>query len=69
MKLYEDILVRLLEKQTIKVEFPQFTECAAKITESICYNALNDIVFILKDETLTDKDCFLKIEEIICNLR
>ncbi|MBQ8605396.1 MAG: hypothetical protein IJ408_01545 [Clostridia bacterium] len=68
MELYKDILVRLLEKQTIKVEFPEFTQCTAEVIDSICYNALKDISIILKNDELTDADCFLKIEEIVCRL-
>lgn len=36
-----------------------------KSLNSKCYSYLNQIKQILEDDTLTDKECFLKIEKII----
>ena len=68
MELYKDILVRLLEKHTVKVEFSMSEQEITKAIKDLCYSALRDISHILKDDSLSDKDCFLKIEEIICQL-
>ena len=39
-----------------------------KILESECYKALLKIKQILDDDNLEDKECFDKIEEIVCVL-
>ena len=37
-----------------------------EISYSDCYLYLNEIKKILEDDNLTDEECFLKIEKIIC---
>lgn len=40
-------------------------EEVGSIVESQCYQALRRIQTILQDDTLSDRECFLKIEEIV----
>ena len=65
MELCKDILAELLEREKIEVTFPDFKEDISKIFESKCYNALMQIKEILQDDSLSDEDCFLKIESIV----
>lgn len=37
-----------------------------EILQSKCFLCLNEIKQILEDDNLTDEECFLKIEKIIC---
>ena len=60
MELYEEIILKVVKEGQIKK--------LDKIIHSKCYNALEKIKQIVSDNTLTDTDCFLKIEEIICTL-
>ncbi len=68
MDLYKDIMVKLLSHSTVDVTFKNAGEDMARIVESICYNALKRIKRIIEDDTLTDQECFMKIEEIIHTL-
>ena len=65
MELYKEILCNLLRKEAVEVRFPDLKP-RHKVIESICYRTLERIKEILQDDTLQDKECFLKIEEIIC---
>ncbi len=38
------------------------------LLESACYIALDKIKTVIQDDSLTDAECFFKIEEIICIL-
>lgn len=66
MDLYKEILIHALEQGTVKVSFPKVG--LSEITEGICYKALQSIKEIIYDDCLNDKECFMKIEEIICVL-
>ena len=57
MELWEQI------KQNIEQSIEE--ESITKPFELRCYVALNKIKSILEDDSLSDKDCFWKIEEII----
>lgn len=61
MELYSEILAALTEHD---IEKP-YTDL---IVEMHCYMALKQIKAILSDDTLDDKACFYKIEEIVCLL-
>ena len=65
MELYNEILCYLLRKETVEIRFPELTP-RHEVIESICYRTLKKIKEILQDDSLEDKECFLKIEEIIC---
>ena len=68
MELYKEILVKVLEKQTACVEFPNLKIETEKIVEQECYQALLKIKGIIEDEHLSDAECYFKIEEIIRTL-
>ena len=62
MELLKEILIKELNEKEITELIPKLEEIVA----SKCYRALNQIKEILNDTTLDDKDCFYKIEEIVC---
>lgn len=64
MELYKEIMVRVLEKHTANVMFPNLKIEAEKIVEQESYQALLKIKEIIEDERLNDEECFEKIEEI-----
>ena len=59
MKLYEEILEHA---------FSSFQFDAERIIEMQCYQTLEKIKAIIKDDSLDDRACFWKIEEIVCAL-
>ncbi|HIT08872.1 MAG TPA: hypothetical protein IAB55_07300 [Candidatus Merdivicinus faecavium] len=65
MELYKEILSRMLREETVHVVFPDLKIDGEKIVQMGCYQALQKIGDIIRDETLEDEECFLKIEEII----
>lgn len=65
MELYKEILVKALEGENMEVFFPELKINPAQIVEGRCYQALNQIRDILRDDRLSDRECFLKIEEIV----
>ena len=67
MNLYQEILCNLLQNERIEVNFPNIP-AMVNLVELKCYEALRKIKEILEDDTLSDKECFLKIEEIVCIL-
>lgn len=66
MKLYQEILREVLATEKIEVTFPNLKITAKEIVEMKCYQALEEIKGILENDGLEDKECFEKIEEIIC---
>jgi len=66
MELYKEILLHLLERETVHVIFPDLKMDLKKQIESECLRALVRIREILADDALCDKECFQKIEEIVC---
>ena len=67
MNLYQEILCELLKSETVEVNFPNIP-ATVNMVELKCYQALQKIKVILEDDTLSDKECFGKIEEIVCVL-
>ena len=67
MELYEEILLNALrnERTNVEITFPNLTIDAEKIVGAASYGALIGIQHILKDDSLSDEDCFRKIEEIV----
>ncbi|MCI8501899.1 MAG: hypothetical protein HFJ85_06630 [Oscillospiraceae bacterium] len=65
MDLYKEILIKALESRKAEVFFPGLQIDPAQIVEGRCYQALNRIREILRDESLDDRECFLRIEEIV----
>ena len=65
MELYKEILSKALEQERIEVYFPELSINAAEIVSQRCYQALKRISDIIKDDSLSDKECYRKIEIII----
>ncbi len=68
MELYRDLLVKLLENEEIRIEFPNLSISPSELVEMRCYNALKEIKLIIEDDSYSDKECFMKIEKIVCLL-
>ena len=64
MELYKEILAHALSYGEVKVTFSG--ECdIAKIVEGECYQALQRIKTVIHDDSLSDSECFMKVEEIV----
>lgn len=70
MELYKEILNKVLESEFeknsiegldigLEVSLNQVLECK-------CYKALKEIKIIIEDASLEDRECFEKIEKIVC---
>lgn len=68
MELYKELLAKLLEHEEVKIVFPNLKIDPAELVELKCYQALRKIKAIIEDDSLTDRECYLKIEAIICLL-
>lgn len=68
MELYKEILSHALMCGQIQVSFSSQEPDISKIVEGECYKALQKIKVIIEDDSLEDKECFMKIEEIVCAL-
>ncbi len=66
MELYKDILIKLLEKETVQVTFPDLKMDLNILAEMKCYHAMRYIQHLIRDETLDDAECFKAIEKVIC---
>ena len=66
MELYKEILAHALMYGEVKISFSGKNGDISKIVEGECYKTLERIIAIIKDDTLEDNECFLKIEEIVC---
>jgi len=64
MELYKEILAHAMTYGEVKVIFSG--ECdIAKIVEGECYQALQRIKAVIHDDSLSDSECFMKVEEIV----
>lgn len=68
MELYKEILAHALMCGEIQVTFSGQESDIAQMTEDKCYKTLQKIKAIIEDDSLNDKECFMKIEEIVCVL-
>ena len=66
MRLYAELLEKILEEAEGRPRIFGFKINADKIIEKRCYQALKEIKSVLDDDTLNDKSCFNRIEEIVC---
>ncbi len=66
MDLYKEIIINILSKEKAEISFPNINIDINKIVSDKCYYALKSIKDILEDTSLDDKECFMKIEKIIC---
>ena len=64
MELFFEILSQLVKDKKVEVNFPQIKDLQA-LVEGSCYKTLSMIREIIQNEEYSDKDCFIKIEEII----
>ena len=68
MELFQEILQTVFEKEEIQVSFPNVSFSAAEIVEGESYRTLQKIKAVIEDDGLEDKECFMKIEKIVCLL-
>ncbi len=68
MTLFNEIFAQAVTNGEIQVSFRGVQGAATAVVEGQCYQALQKIKAILNNETLDDKECFQKIEEIVCIL-
>lgn len=66
MDLAIQLLSHLLERRQISVTFPGLNLTAQEMLEASSYQALCQIKEILCDDSLSDPECFEKIERIVC---
>ena len=67
MQLWKEILLRALEKNEIDA-VENLNDQVVNFIECKSYQALNQIKAVIQDDSLSDKQCFYQIEEIICVL-
>lgn len=66
MELGIEILARFLAQQNAQITFSDLKLSASEILELQCYQTLRKIQEIVRHDTLEDKECFERIERIIC---
>ena len=66
MDLYLEILSHILRDREMQITFPGLEADVNRMVSDIAYQTLVNIKRILEDDSLSDEDCFLKIEHIIC---
>lgn len=68
MKLYEELLIKALKNKTINVDLccGEKSFEPEKIITDTCYELLNEIRDIIRNDDINDKECFLQIERIVC---
>lgn len=68
MELFDEILYQVLSELAAResLEILVRTPEVLKIVESRCYRALDEIKAVIRDDGLTDPECFAKIEKIVC---
>lgn len=67
MQLWKEILLKALEKKEID-QVIMLDEKAVDFVDRKCYSAVEKIKAVIQDDSLSDQQCFYKIEEIICIL-
>lgn len=65
MELAIELLSKLLEHRQISVTFPGLGLTAQEMLEATSYQALCQIQDILRDDSLSDRECFQRIEQIV----
>ena len=68
MELYAEILTEILVKHPISNIFPELKLIIQNIVKMECYKALQEIKTIITDDSFSDRECFDKIEQIVCAL-
>ena len=62
MELYEEIILKEWKKSA------DLSKISTELLSDRCYEALCQIKMIVDDETLSDLECFWRIEKIVCIL-
>ena len=65
MELLEQILYCALKKELRQNDF-SWQPYLKELLETTCYKALEKIKEAIDDDSLDDKECFMRIEKIIC---
>ncbi len=68
MELFKEIFMQALRTGEISVSFSGEEDSVAEVINGKCYQTLQKIKAIIQDDSLEDKECFMKIEEIVCAL-
>lgn len=58
----------MLKGREVTVDFPRLPIDPQRMAKLKCYQALEKIKAVIRDDSLSDEECFMKIEEIICVL-
>lgn len=66
MELLQQILLEILKKEKVEINFPNLNINANELIEIECFKTLQKIKAVIENDSLNDKECFMKIEEIIC---
>ena len=66
MELYQQMFADALTNGRVQVTFTLSQGAFAELMEKQCYQALEKIRQILADDCLSDQDCYMRIEEIVC---
>ena len=65
MDLYNQITRHFDMSQNYMLSKPVCYKCSGEIVSTASFYALNKIREIIRDDSLSDKSCFYKIEEIV----
>mgnify|MGYP000274759265 CR=1 FL=1 len=65
MELYKEILTKVFATKEVKITFSDLQIDPKEIVEMQCYRVLQKIKTVIQDDSLTDNECFMKIEEIV----
>lgn len=65
MELYKELLIHALSRGEIQITFSGQEQDISKLVEGECYQALKKIKAVIEDDSLDDKECFMKIEKIV----
>lgn len=62
---YQELLMKLLSQYPMQISFPTLQQNPAQLVELRCFQALRQIKEMISDPTLSDTECFQRIEAIV----
>lgn len=65
MELFQEMLLYRLLQGDVQITFPGLESSFSEEIEMESYKTLKRIKAVIEDDSLSDADCFMKIEEII----
>ena len=65
---YQELLTKLLSQYPMQISFPTLQQNPAQLVELRCFQALRQIKEIISEPTLSDAECFQRIDAIVCVL-